>query len=293
MTRRVALALFSSALARTAGRLPANKNVKWALGSNLWNSFPPVPFTDILDVMRDTGFIGLRLTQFPQILDKYKMTAADMKREADKRGVQIITISFSGPAHDPSKTSEVIENARKAMQFLQGFGAKHLVVFSPSRTHLNDSAFTVMCQTFNRIGEAAGEMGFRAGLHNHLNQMVQDEPEVDKCMALTDPKLFWFSPDIAHLYLPGMDPGKILDRYKTRLMLVDYKDAKRGIKNFRDSIFDFGDGDIDFAACHRALKSVQYKGWICADLDTAREGPRKSYERCRQYVIDKLESIYV
>ena len=48
---------------------------KWGLGSNLWNYFPRVPFTDILDVMRDTGFIGLRLTQFPQILKTYDITA--------------------------------------------------------------------------------------------------------------------------------------------------------------------------------------------------------------------------
>jgi hypothetical protein len=55
-------------LARAAKRLPANRNVKWGLGSKLWNSFPGSTFTDILDVMRDTGFNGLRLTQFPQIL---------------------------------------------------------------------------------------------------------------------------------------------------------------------------------------------------------------------------------
>jgi sugar phosphate isomerase/epimerase len=287
------MAVFSASLARTANRLPGNKNVKWALGSNLWNSFPPVPFTDILDIMRDTGFIGLRLTQFPQILDKYQMTASKMQSEASKRGVQVITISFSGPAHDSSQTKQVVADARKAMQFLQEFGAKHLVVFSPSRKFLTDEGFKTMCQTFNHIGEAAGEMGFRAGLHNHLNQMVENEAEVDRCMELTNPKLFWFSPDIAHLYLPGMEPAKILDRYKTRLMLIDYKDARRGIKNFRDSIFDFGDADIDFAACHRVLKSVQYKGWICADLDTARKGPRVSYERCGEYVVNKLEPIYV
>ena len=293
MTRRTAIASISATLVQATNRLPANKNVKWALGSNLWNSFPPVPFTEILDVMRDTGFIGLRLTQFPQILEKYQMTEQAMEKEAAKRGVQIITISFSGPSHDASKQTEVVQNAKKAMTFLKGFGARHLVVFSPNRKYLTDDSFKTMCQTFNHIGEAAGEMGFRAGLHNHLNQMVQDEPEVDKCMAMTDPRLFWFSPDIAHLYLPGMEPSKILDRYKSRLMLLDYKDAKRGITKFTDSIFDFGDGDIDFAACHRVLKSANYKGWICADLDTARKGPRASYERCGAYVVNKLEPIYV
>src|SRR5436309_14774828 len=96
MTRRETLArmaaLMAATLARAATKLPANRNVKWALGSNLWNYFPRVPFTDILDVMKDTGFIGLRVTQFPQILKTYDITTAQMQKEAEKRGCHIITI---------------------------------------------------------------------------------------------------------------------------------------------------------------------------------------------------------
>src|SRR5689334_9064787 len=112
MTRRDALALISATLARAAARLPANRNVKWGLGSNLWNSFPRVPFTDILDVMKDTGFIGLRLTQFPQILKTYDVTAEQMRKEADRRGCRIVTISFNGPTHDPARRGEVIASAK-------------------------------------------------------------------------------------------------------------------------------------------------------------------------------------
>jgi sugar phosphate isomerase/epimerase len=90
-------------LAQAAAQLPANKNVKWALGSNLWNSFPGTNFTDILDVMHDTGFIGLRLTQYPQILTKYNTTPEQMEKELSKRGLHVITISFNGAADDPAK----------------------------------------------------------------------------------------------------------------------------------------------------------------------------------------------
>jgi len=293
ITRRTALALFASTLARAAGKLPANKNVKWALGSNLWNYFPPVPFTDIFDVMKDTGFVGVRVTQFPQILKKYNITAQQMKAEAEKRGLHIITISFNGPAHDASQRSTYIANAKTAMNFLKGFDASLLVVFSPNRTNLNEANFKTMCEGFNQLGEVAREMGFRAGLHNHMGQMVQNQDEVDRCMAMTDPKLFWFSPDVAHLYLGGCDPAHNLDKYRSRLMMMDYKDAKR-LPNvpFRDTIFDMGDGDIDLPACHRVLKSMNYKGWICVDLDTARKGPRASYEHCDEYIVNKLEPIY-
>jgi sugar phosphate isomerase/epimerase len=294
MTRRHTLALLAGALARTAEKLPANRNVRWALGSNLWNYFPTVPFTGILDVMRDTGFIGVRLTQFPQILDKYKITAEEIEREASKRGMHVITISFNGNAHDAAQHAAVLARAREAMQFLSRFGAQHLVVFSPRRGP-GPEAFETMCRFYNRLGEAAGGMGFRAGLHNHLGQMVQDPGEIDRCMELTDPKLFHFSPDTAHVHLAGGDVAAVLNKHKSRVMLADYKDARRAgsEKDFRNSIFDLGDGEIDFPACHRILRGMGFKGWLCVDLDIARNGPRASYERCGAYVVRTLEPIYV
>jgi sugar phosphate isomerase/epimerase len=298
MTRRQALACMTVTLARAAGGLPKNQNVKWALGSNLWNYFPRVPFTDILDVMRDTGFVGIRLTQFPQILKTYDITAAQMQKEASKRGCQIITISFNGPTHDPARRGEVIAAAKTAMNFLKEFDAHHLVVFPPNRSNLTgEPAFKAMCDGFNEIGATAREMGFYAGLHNHMAEMVQNPDEIDRCMAMTNPKLFYFSPDTAHLHLAGCDVAQTLEKHKQRLMMADYKDAKRLADTKpdsfdRNSIFDLGDGEIDFPGCHRVLKSIAFKGWLVVDLDIARMGPRASYERCGKYVVDKLERVY-
>lgn len=292
------MALLAGALAAAARRLPANKNVKWGLGTNLWNYFPRVPFTDILDVMKDTGFVGVRLTQFPQILKTYDMTAAQMQTEAEKRGCQIVTISFNAAAHDASRRAEIVANAKAAMNFLKPFGANHLVVFPPNRSNAGQpSAFQNMCECFNEIGRAARETGFYAGLHNHMGAMVETPEEVDRCMAMTDPQLFYFSPDTAHLFLAGCDVVKTLEKYKRRLMLADYKDAKllpdaKPDSFNRESIFDLGDGEVDFPACHRVLKSVNFKGYLIVDLDIARQGPRASYERCGAYVTSTLEKIY-
>ena len=172
------------------------------------------------------------------------------------------------------------------------------MIFSPNRSNgTAPGAFQAMCECFNEIGAAAREIGFYAGLHNHMAQMVQNPDEVDRCMAMTDPKLFYFSPDTAHLHLAGCDVPKTLEKHQHRLMLADYKDAKRLATTKpdsfdRESIFDLGDGDIDFPACHRILKSMKFQGWLVVDLDIARQGPRSSYERCGAYVVNKLEGIY-
>lgn len=314
MNRRTFLAGLSGSLAAAASKLPANENIKWALSLGLWNHFRPVAFTDVLDVMKDTGFIGIRLTGFPGVLKTYNITPAEMEKEVSKRHLHVATISFGGPANDPAQHDKVIEDARRAMKFLQTFGANRLVVFPPARMKAGadvKAGYAAMCQCYNRLGEVAGEMGFQAGLHNHLDEMVEKPDEVDRCMAMTDPKLFHFAPDTAHLHLGGSNVVEMFQKYKQRLVFMDYKDAKwttpaadfvagsgkvypKDSKEakFFSSIYDLGDGEIDFPACHRILKSIGYKGWICVDLDTARQGPMHSYRHCGEYIVRNLEPIY-
>jgi sugar phosphate isomerase/epimerase len=309
------LSLLPAALARAQALLPANKNIKWAVSSALWNYFPAGPFTDILDVMRDTGFPGVRLANFPGLLKKYNLTPAQMLAEVSKRNLNVVTISWNGPLEDPAARQQALDSAGNAMKFLADFGASHLVVFSPNRTKPGantPAGFQAVCDCCNQIGELAGSMGFTAGLHNHMGQMVQTREEIDRFMAMTDPKLFGFSPDTAHLDLAGCDVAGTIERYKDRIHFLDYKDAKQTAPkadivqpngkvlakdstnaSFFDSIYDLGDGEVNFPGCHRVLKSMQYRGWICVDLDTARQGPLADYHRCGEYIVRKLEPIYL
>src|SRR5438067_13421274 len=103
MQRRAFLASLAATVASAAGRLPANRNIKWALSAGLWSHYPPGPFTDILDVMKDTGFIGVRLTGFPGILKTYNLTASQLEKAASKRDLHVATISFGGPVNDDAQ----------------------------------------------------------------------------------------------------------------------------------------------------------------------------------------------
>lgn len=310
------LSLLPAVLARAQSQVPANKNVKWAVSLNLWGTFPGTKITDILDVMRDTGFPGIRLTGFPGFLNKYSITQAQLHTELSKRGLSAVTISWNSLSVDPAMRQQTLDNARDAMKFLADFGANHLVVFSPGLNRGGTAApgaFEEMCKRCNEIGELAGTMGFTAGLHNHMGQMVQTREQIDQFMAAVDPKLFGFSPDTAHLQLAGCDVVGTIEKYKGRIKFLDYKDAKlpaptpaptaaadgtvaarpAGGGGFIQNIYDLGDGEVDFPGCHRILKGMQYKGWICVDLDIARLGAMADYKRCGAYVVNKLEPIYL
>ena len=318
MNRRnfiASLSLLPTALALAEDPVPANKNIKWAVSSALWNYFPPGPFTAVLDVMKEAGFPGIRMANFPGVLGKYGLTAAQMLQEVSKRNLNVVTISWNGPLQDPAQRQKALDSARDAMKFLADFGANHLVVFSPGRDKPGantPAGFKELCERCNQIGELAGEMGFTAGLHNHMGQMVQNQDEVDRFMAMTDAKLFGLSPDTCHLNLAGCDVVATLERYKHRIKFLDYKDSKwttpekdwvqpngkvfakdSDSARFFNSSYDLGAGQVDFPACQRVLKSVDYRGWICVDLDTSRLGPLADFKRCGNYIVSKLEPIYL
>lgn len=310
-----AASMLAASFAHADRDKPANRNIKWALSEALWRYYPPAPISDMLEVMQETGFIGVRLASFPRILSDYHLTPAQMLSEVSKRNLYVVTISWNGALHDPSQRQAVLSSARDAMKFLADFGANHLVVFSPNRNlpeTQTPTAFRELCERCNQIGELAGGMGFTAGLHNHMGQMVQNQNEVDRFMAMTDPKLFGLSPDTCHLNLAGCDVVGTLNRYKDRIRFLDYKDSKwtnptkdwvqpngkvfpkeSQEARFFNSSYDLGDGGVDFPACHRVLKSVDYRGWICVDLDTARLGPLADFRRCDAYIVNKLEPIYL
>jgi len=62
--------------------------VKWALSAGRWSHYPQAPFTDTLDVMRGTGFIGVRFTGYPDILKTYNITASRLEWEVSNRQLQ-------------------------------------------------------------------------------------------------------------------------------------------------------------------------------------------------------------
>src|SRR5947207_3563678 len=83
----------------------AGPNIKWAVSMFLWTStqwgdHAPVPFTDMLDVIKDTGFDGFRFVGWPGSLEKYDLSLPFLDRELSKRGIRMATLSFKGDASD-------------------------------------------------------------------------------------------------------------------------------------------------------------------------------------------------
>ena len=143
MKRREFLSAAAASLAALRKQLeafnpPGRRNIKWCVSSFLWTStqWPDkgaLPYTEMLDVIHDTGFNGYRFTGWPGIIDKIGMSLSQLEKELSKRNLQIATLTFNGPADDPARQAEMEKSAREACQFLKRFGATEMVTFSPRR----------------------------------------------------------------------------------------------------------------------------------------------------------------
>jgi inosose dehydratase len=324
MTRRQLLAALGARAAALGGLCErsaafAGPNIRWAVSMFLWTStqWPeraPVPFTDMLDVIKDAGFDGFRFVGWPESLDRYGLTLPFLDRELSRRGLRIATLSFHGDAHDPARQAAMDKAAHGACVFLKHFGATEMVVFSPKRPNkvLVREYLRVACDYYNRLGDLCASYGIRAGLHNHSQgQLVESQDEVELLLKLTDPRRFHWAPDTVHLYMAGCDIPALFDRYAERLICMDFIDGKYefqrremrlpngkveqpGSQNgtFMLSNRDLGDGEIDFPHLMRALKRVAYQGWIVVDDHYTPLGPRRDFDRSMKYIREKLLPIY-
>lgn len=323
MNRRRFLAQWAASLGALRERLAAatadDRNIRWAVSMFLWTSTQwrddgSARFTDMLDVIRDTGFDGFRLTGWPASLERYNMPPAVLERELARRNLRLATLSFGGQADEPDQQPVILAQARQACQMLKQFGATELAVFSPRRVNkvLVWEHLRRACEFYNRLGELCLEYGVRAGLHNHSQgQLVESQDEVEYLLRHTDPKRFNWAPDTIHLYLGGCDVVGLFDKYARRLVLADYVDvrysyatedlklpngkiekARTHNATFMLSNKDLGDGVLDFPALHRILRRAGYKGWIIIDHHYTPVSPEHSFRRCRRYIEEKLEPIY-
>jgi sugar phosphate isomerase/epimerase len=318
-----AMAASLGALREKADALQANsgarKNIRWCVSSFLWTSTQwadtgTLPYTEMLDVIRDTGFNGYRFTGWPGILNRIGMDLSQLEKELSKRDIRIATVSFGGAADDPARHASIEKSAREACQFLNRFGATELVTFSPGRVNkvLVREHLRRACEFYNRLGDICAEYGIRTGMHNHSQgQLVETQDEIETLLKLTDPKKFHWCPDTVHLYMANCDILGLFKKYAHRLIFFDLVDAKyeyqkdelrlangkvekAGSHNgtFMLGNRDYGDGEVDLQGVMRIVMGVKYKGWINIDHHYARVSPRASFERCMAYIRQKLDPIY-
>lgn len=293
-------------------------NILYALSTGSWGRVAPdrqpVPLLQILDETAAAGFNGVRLTGYPDILERNHLSVEQYGEEMARRELKFSTVSFGGEYHNHEKQPEIRERARAALAAHQRFGATAMVFFPGSRVPADQEA-EALRQSFrflNELGKMAIEdFGVRMGLHSHTDSLIENQSEVDRFLEGTDPRYVFCAWDTAHLHLGGCDVQATFKKSIDRIVYTDFKDATREPSRedyvapsgqrfagdshegkFFNAIFELGRGQIDFVPLMRMLAERKYRGWINHDLDTIRVSTTESWRVAMNYITTKLDPIY-
>jgi inosose dehydratase len=304
--------------AEPSGAPRVRPNILYALSTGSWGRVTaagrPLPLLEILDETAAAGFNGVRLTGFPDILERNGLTVEQYGDHLARRGLKFSTVSFGGEYHNPDKHAEIRERARQALAAHRRFGATALVFFPPGPVAGADEAATLAASFafMNELGKMAiDEFGIRIGLHNHTDSMIENQAQVDRFLEGTDPRYVFCAWDTAHLHLGGCDVQSTFKKSIDRIVYTDFKDATRtpvetdyvspiGERfagdshqgRFFNSMLELGRGQIDFVALMRMLAQRKYRGWINHDLDTIRVSTAESWRVSMNYIRENLDPLY-
>jgi sugar phosphate isomerase/epimerase len=278
----------------------------------------PEKFWDrALDTVAMTGASGLRLSfgpaQWRHALKRYgtpeKFQDAIHRRALELAGVLFVEMG-RGNMFDPTRREQVIEEMRQCADFVKAAGGGIIAMGLPARkTWSENPPLVVDLEYAKYISDMVNEMGYetlkrgvKLALHPKTHGTFWLKRDIDLFMMLTDPIYVFFCPDTAHITLGGGDPVRILDEHRYRVIMNDWKDARRALpwhytidKNHLTDIHPHyafvGEGIVDWKAWVNKLKEIGYTGWSIVELD-ATDDPVVQTKQAFKYIQDNLKSIY-
>ncbi|WP_053375246.1 myo-inosose-2 dehydratase [Paenibacillus sp. FJAT-27812] len=269
-------------------------------------------------IMDDIQALGLRGTEMGR---KFPTDIELLKQELSKRNIQLVSqwksVLFSDPAYRESE----LEAYRKHAEFLQQMGTKVISTcevggslhFDPRRTPnetevipLDEAGWASLAEGLNAAGQIALEYGLKLTYHHHGGTAVESPEEIDKLMALTDPKAVFLLFDSGHALYGGADPAALLRKHYDRVAYVHLKDVRvNRLEEAKASGVDFvtcirngvftvpGDGNIDFRPILSELMDRKYDGWALLEGEQdpgehpAREYAAKAIEYLGSLISEK------
>lgn len=179
------------------------------------------------------------------------------------RGGPLFWTTFS--SDNPEIRKNCIDLARKAMECLQIMGGKTLLVVPGKweENSLYSEVYNYAKETAERIGEEARKYGITVGLENVENKFLFSPLEWCRFIdSLNNPyiKMYLDIGNIVYLGL-GYPEQWVKELGKERIASIHFKDATE----LKSTTYLF-QGNIDWVKVMKAIRDIDYEGWISAEL---------------------------
>lgn len=269
-------------------------------------------YAQVLDEMRETGYAGTELGD-------WGFMPADppkLEQELKSRGLSLLAAFVPVDLSNAEKHAEGEAVAVRTADLLGAVNPGSFIVLSddngkdPVRRGnagrikpemgLNEDQWRTLAAGVERIARKVQETaGLRTVFHPHCGGFVETAAEIDKLLALTDPKVVGLCFDTGHYRFGGGDPLAGLMKHHDRVWHVHLKDhspavAARALaenwnytESVRHGIFcELGKGDAGLPSIVTFLKEHGYSGWVVVEQDVlpGMGSPKESAQRNRDYL---------
>ncbi len=255
------------AVATSASAIDLQGDFQGPLGLQLYSlreTFKKDP-TAALDQVKALGF------QYAELYSGLPLEPEKLKAELAARGITPISGHFSYDAlkKDPSV----------AVKAAQALGLKYAgVAWIPHEIgSFGEADVKRAAADFNAFGEAFKAAGIQFFYHTHGYEFRAvsegaSETFFDQLVRETKPELVSFEMDVFWVFLPGVDPAKLLAKYPDRWAMLHLKDmrqgAVRGVYTGKAPLTDdvpLGTGQIDWPTILKAAAQAGVKYYFIED----------------------------
>jgi len=265
---------------------------KFALAIWPWGLDTREQMIEGLKDARNLGFMAFESVE--SAVDMFDGKVNEFKSIIDEYGVKPVSFYFwqnGDESHD-------VGNVARKMDFLARNDVHRMSVQAPSNNNkpATPEQLKSVLRNIIKIGRIAKEYDIKPCIHPHHATQIMYEDEIDFIMQNTDPEYIYFGPDTAHLLVAGCNPAEIFESYKSRIRFVHLKDFKKSSElktnegmdkgfDVYSNFMELGEGDVDFKAVFNVLRSVDYDGYLTAELDRTRFTNKTSAQMNMRYLI--------
>lgn len=276
--------------------------IKFGFHEGLWAGKYNNSFNLALDEIALTGWDGLEFAS--KYLEIYLDNHWELKKLLTLHDLEMA--SFYTPLVLTNKNMNCdIDTVKKKINLIKEMGSEILLLddAGDKNIKINKEILKTALEKVKKICDLSLEQGLKPTWHQHWGSLFSSLETFEYLMESTENCGLFFCPDTAQLYMSGMDPFKIIKKYRSRISYIHFKDLKmndpiNNCLNIKDSekymnvyhekyeylndkYFDNGcyhinskykitevlRGIIDFKPIANFIKESDYCGWIVVDQD--------------------------
>ena len=241
-----------------------------------WGVTQPEQMVAALTEIQPIGYQAFESVK--QAIYCYDFDAPRFQEVTDRFGIRAVSFYF----HMSGDWKADCATLPKELRFVKQLGIETCCLQAASNNGVKPPVERIRAATeeIRAYARIAKDAGLTFCLHPHIFTECMYEDEIDYMMQHLAPDELAMAPDTAHLMAGGSDPVAVMERYKERIGFMHLKDfepsaamSTRAQEGMQVEVYkcfaELGAGVIDFAKVFAILKSVDFNGYLCNELDTA------------------------